>query len=53
MRGLRAFVSVDWDYFVRSLYAWDWGHQESPFFMSGAMWEIIGLDSAMAGLAIR
>jgi hypothetical protein len=37
---MRAFLSIDWDYFVRSLYAWDWGHQESAFYMSGGMWEI-------------
>jgi len=42
---MRAFVSVDWDYFVRSLYSWDWGHQESPMFMAGWMWE-----TRMAGL---
>ena len=36
----KAFLSVDWDYFVRSLGAWDWAHKEAPFFMSGEMWSI-------------
>jgi hypothetical protein len=50
---MRAFVSVDWDFFVRSLYAWDWGHQESPFFMEGPMWEIRVSGLLMNGLDIR
>jgi hypothetical protein len=50
---MRAFVSVDWDYFVRSLYAWDWGHQESAFFMSGAMWEIRMSGLLVNGLDLR
>jgi hypothetical protein len=36
----KAFLSVDWDYFVRSLGAWDWSHKEAPFFMSGDIWSI-------------
>jgi hypothetical protein len=50
---MRAFLSIDWDFFVRSLYAWDWGHQESPFFMSGAMWEIRMSGLLVSGLDIR
>lgn len=50
---MRAFVSIDWDYFVRSLYAWDWGHQESPFFMEGGMWEIRASGLLMQGLDLR
>lgn len=50
---MRAFVSVDWDFFVRSLYSWDWGHQETPFFMEGPMWEIRVSGLLMNGLDIR
>lgn len=50
---MRAFLSIDWDYFVRSLYSWDWGHQESPFFMEGGMWEIRVSGLLMQGLDIR
>lgn len=32
------WLSVDYDYFVRSLLDWDWGHQESPFFRGGFIW---------------
>ena len=50
---MRAFVSVDWDFFIRSLYAWDWGHQESPFFIEGSMWEIRVSGLLANGLDIR
>lgn len=50
---MRAFISIDWDYFVRSLYEWDWGHQESPFFMEGGMWEIRASGFLMQGLDLR
>jgi hypothetical protein len=35
----RTWLSVDWDFFVRSLGMWDWSHKEAPFFMGGFMWE--------------
>jgi hypothetical protein len=50
---MKAFVSVDWDFFVRSLYGWDWGHQETPFFMEGPMWEIRVSGLLMNGLDLR
>lgn len=50
---MRAFVSVDWDFFVRSLYSWDWGHSESSFFMAGGMWEIRAAGFFGAGINIE
>ena len=47
---LRAYLSVDWDFFVRSLGQWDWGHQESPFFRTGAMWTIRVSDFIRQGI---
>jgi len=40
MKRIRTWLSIDWDFFVRSLGVWDWAHRESPFFMGGAMWQI-------------
>jgi hypothetical protein len=37
---MRTWLSVDWDFFVRSLGQWDWSHKEAPFFMGSAMWQI-------------
>jgi hypothetical protein len=34
----RVFLSIDWDFFVRSMGIWDWGHRETPFFMSSFVW---------------
>lgn len=50
---MRAFVSVDWDYFIRSLYSWDWGHQESPMFMQGWMWATRAASLMANGLDIE
>jgi hypothetical protein len=36
----RAFVSIDWDFFIREEPNWDWGHQESPLFFGPVMWTI-------------
>lgn len=35
-----AFLSIDWDFFVRCLGEWDWSHKETPFFMGSEMWTI-------------
>jgi len=33
------WLSVDFDFFVRSLLDWDWAHKESPFFRGGFLWQ--------------
>ena len=38
----KLYLSVDFDYFVRSLPSWDWGHADSPFHRN-AMWSIRAL----------
>jgi len=40
MTKTKACLSIDWDYFVRSLGDWDWSHKETPFFMGSDMWHI-------------
>lgn len=47
------WLSVDFDYFVRSLGSWDWSHQESPFFQSGFMWQIRVAPFLMQGVDLR
>jgi hypothetical protein len=50
---MKVFLSVDWDYFVRSLPEWDWGHKESPFFQSSAMWAIRASQLLVSGVDLR
>lgn len=40
LMSIPVWLSIDFDYFVRYLPTFDWGHMESPFFQSGGMWEI-------------
>jgi hypothetical protein len=47
------WLSVDFDYFVRSLGIWDWSHKESPFFRSGFIWQTRAAPFIMQGLDIR
>lgn len=47
------WISIDWDYFVRSLHEWDWGHQESPFYQGGAMWAIRASQALVGGVDLR
>jgi GNAT superfamily N-acetyltransferase len=51
--SIPCWLSVDWDYFVRSLHEWDWGHKEAPFFQSGTMWAIRASQLLMAGQDLR
>jgi hypothetical protein len=47
------WLSVDYDFFVRSLGIWDWSHKESPFFRSGFIWQTRVAPFIMQGLDIR
>lgn len=47
------WLSVDFDYFVRSLGSWDWGHRESPFFQSGFIWQTRVAPFIMQGVDLR
>lgn len=47
-----AFLSIDWDYFVRCLGIWDWSHKENQFFIGGEMWSIRIAPFAMQGMDI-
>lgn len=48
-----AWLSVDWDFFIRCCGGWDWGHQESPFFRESAMWMFRASDFATRGIDLR
>lgn len=47
------WLSVDFDFFVRSLGAWDWAHRESPFFRGGFIWQTRVAPFVMQGLDLR
>lgn len=47
------WLSVDFDFFVRSLGAWDWSHKESPFFRSGFIWQTRVAPFLMQGIDLR
>jgi len=47
------WLSVDYDFFVRSLIEWDWSHKESPFFRSGFIWQTRIAPFLMQGLDLR
>lgn len=44
---MKVALSIDWDFFFNDT-EYDWGHQESPFFIE-SMWEIRALDMQIAG----
>lgn len=47
------WLSVDFDFFVRSLGEWDWAHKESPFFRSGFIWQTRAAPFLMQGVDLR
>ena len=47
------WLSVDFDFFVRSLAKWDWSHKEAPFFRGGFIWQTRVAPFVMQGVDLR
>ncbi|MHC4121588.1 MAG: hypothetical protein ACYSWO_29295 [Planctomycetota bacterium] len=47
------WLSVDFDFFVRSLIKWDWSQGESTFFQSGPLWQVRAAQFLMQGMNLR
>lgn len=47
------WLSIDYDFFVRSLMEWDWSHKEAPFFRSGFIWQTRVAPFLMQGIDLR